>query len=543
MLSPEPSLHRSIMFWALSLLLYGIGVFLFVQGNYQASKQQLLQGADNQLLAAAHSLPLSVDEKLQDQALRRKNTSDKNTYTPKSLNQYIDNLEITHIYSLVLINDQVVLTSSSSPLNTDVDELVTARFDNRNSQAFYLLQEATRSGKSRSVDLSEHDEHIRSLFLPLRTDNGTRYIAAADLNLATIEQSLQKELYRSIFSALVLLLFAAPIFYTLNRQLSRQCKSIRNELNKRVQELALSKRINNQYLMSFRVNALGQVTEISDAYMKTTGASAERFLGNNFKELFGDYIDYENLRRIHDAIANEKPLEFCSEHPHQNNGSFYAQINVLPWAPERSDRRNNMSDELQEITHTAGSGAVFIVEDLSASKMLETSRMRDEKTRLYNRRYFNEIVPREINRARRENNPLMLLLVELNAEVWLEEFENSELVISTLAHKLQRLCQRSSDFVFRLNELEFAIVCTTDSDIAAKAFSNKVYQQVESALQLLTENSYSSTDKHFAIGVSINSPQAPVSLGEFYRRAHHALLQQQSANAHSRKAPATLILK
>lgn len=529
--SQTPTIHRSIVFWTLSLLLYCIGVALFTQQNYQTNKQQLLEGVDRQLLTAAYFLSAGIADKFQDLALRRDSEPDTaQLANAKLLADYAEKASVDRLYSLVVMHKQVLITASNSTQEPHGTKALATRLVNNSQNALGVILEANRTGRVQSYEFTESNGHFRSVLVPLRTANGTRYIAAADVDISALYNTLETEIYRSVLAAILLFFFSCPFLYTVIRMYASQSKSAHQELQKRLQELALSKRINNQYLMTFRVNAVGHIIEISDAYTKKTGIDTQHLIGNHFKELFADHIDYEHLRAIHEAIANGKTLEFHNEHPQENNRSFYAKVNVLPWAPELSDRRNGQDPAMQrELLEVHESGAVFIVEDLSYVKQLEVSRSRDEQTRLYNRRYFNEIVPNEINRARRENRELMMLLLELDPNCVRTQTEQSAQVIPVIAHKLQRLCQRSSDYVFRLDEYEFAIVCTIDTPKSANAFTNKVHQHVQSAIQLLNDDLRETPQQCFALGMSLNSPLAPLSLGEFYRRAHQSLQQHRAA--------------
>ena len=108
--------------------------------------------------------------------------------------------------------------------------------------------------------------------------------------------------------------------------------------------------------------------------------------------------------------------------------------------------------------------------------------LKDGLTGLYNRQFFNQIFQREINRARRDNKYLSLLMIDI------DDFKNynnkyghekgDEALIST-GKLLMHLTTRGSDYVFRLAGEEFAVIFSGLAPEAARVFSEKIRSGIE----------------------------------------------------------------
>ncbi len=110
------------------------------------------------------------------------------------------------------------------------------------------------------------------------------------------------------------------------------------------------------------------------------------------------------------------------------------------------------------------SGIIGVIIDFTKQKELEEKLMemsiRDELTRLYNRRYFNEVIKLEVERAKRYKHPLSIIYFDIDhfkkindtyghnvGDIVLKEL--SELV----SHKIRKV-----DFLFRIGGEEFVLL-------------------------------------------------------------------------------------
>lgn len=108
-----------------------------------------------------------------------------------------------------------------------------------------------------------------------------------------------------------------------------------------------------------------------------------------------------------------------------------------------------------------------------------TAAVTDALTGLYNRRFFDEILPKEIRRATRTGHPVSVLLADV------DDFRkiNTQLghlvgdaVLSEVAHTLKRSL-RTADYIFRFGGDEF-LIALPETDEAGVAAAERRLKQV-----------------------------------------------------------------
>lgn len=99
------------------------------------------------------------------------------------------------------------------------------------------------------------------------------------------------------------------------------------------------------------------------------------------------------------------------------------------------------------------------------SKM-ELLAITDGLTSLFNRRYFNKILPREINRAKRDHKYVAFMMLDVDHFKQYNDLYghlNGDDVLSNIAKTIHKHFSRASDFCFRLGGEEFGVISSIDS--------------------------------------------------------------------------------
>lgn len=106
---------------------------------------------------------------------------------------------------------------------------------------------------------------------------------------------------------------------------------------------------------------------------------------------------------------------------------------------------------------------------------LEHLAITDSMTSLFNRRYFNKILSKEINRTKRTNTLLAFIMLDIDFfKLYNDTYGHlrGDDVLITIANTIQKHFNRASDFCFRLGGEEFSIICNVES-------LDGIYQQAE----------------------------------------------------------------
>ncbi|MBN2817095.1 MAG: diguanylate cyclase [Campylobacterales bacterium] len=107
-----------------------------------------------------------------------------------------------------------------------------------------------------------------------------------------------------------------------------------------------------------------------------------------------------------------------------------------------------------------------------ANKKLENVSYTDVLTGLHNRRYFNHIYERELKRAKRANNYITFMMLDID---YFKQYNDTyghlegDFALKSVAKVLKDRLKRPSDYVFRLGGEEFGVLLSeTDESNSAK---------------------------------------------------------------------------
>jgi diguanylate cyclase (GGDEF)-like protein len=105
----------------------------------------------------------------------------------------------------------------------------------------------------------------------------------------------------------------------------------------------------------------------------------------------------------------------------------------------------------------------------------------DPPTGLYNRRYFNDCYEKQISLAKRNNEPLSLIMFQLKSSVLIDEQKTSPVAarhLSVLAKIISDELSRPTDTLIRYSENELAILLPNTYIFGAKHITQKVQRAI-----------------------------------------------------------------
>jgi len=116
-----------------------------------------------------------------------------------------------------------------------------------------------------------------------------------------------------------------------------------------------------------------------------------------------------------------------------------------------------------------------------ANQKLEQMAYQDVVTGLYNRRYFNKALEREIRRARRHQQPISLLIADVD---YFKNYNDTyghlagDICLKKIAHLFKQHFQRASDLIARFGGEEFCVILPDVAQDTAKVLCEHFLQQV-----------------------------------------------------------------
>lgn len=195
-----------------------------------------------------------------------------------------------------------------------------------------------------------------------------------------------------------------------------------------------------------------------------------------------------------------------------------------------------------------GSWFIFIVSQLSASGVqsarrlaeLERQCITDGLTGIYNRRHFDTQLEIEQQRARRQGQPLALLLIDVD---YFKRFNDQyghqagDEVLRAVSQQIQAL-SRSGDVVARYGGEEIAIIAPNTSLKQARIQAERLREAIAETEFALDEMAHSKAKVTVSIGISQAVEQDFANLDALLKRADQALY---SAKSNGRNRVETLV--
>jgi len=218
----------------------------------------------------------------------------------------------------------------------------------------------------------------------------------------------------------------------------------------------------------------------------------------------------EFVKKVKDALISKESLEGELQETTTDGKERWYQNSVMPI----------LDDDGMEI------GEVIVRYDITQKKVFEKLSVTDPLTLLYNRRYFNEILAREINRAKRENSTLSFIILDVD---YFKKYNDSnghkagDNALISIANRLKSTLQRGGDFAFRLGGEEFGVIFSRQDREKSLEFAELLRKNIEN---LKITHSASAVSEYITISLGllhVDFSKMDVSEDGFYSMADDAL--------------------
>jgi len=189
----------------------------------------------------------------------------------------------------------------------------------------------------------------------------------------------------------------------------------------------------------------GKITYSSKAFNTISGYSKDELIGKNHNIVRHEDIPDEIYNDLWETISNNKVWRGEIKNRKKDGGFYWVNATIYPIYDIYKNK----------IGYTA------IRQDITDKKMIEIISITDGLTNLYNRRHFNDISQRELDRAKRERNIFAFVLLDIdNFKKYNDTYGHQEgdNVLINVSSTLKNSFQRSEDIVFRLGGEEFGVI-------------------------------------------------------------------------------------
>jgi len=173
-------------------------------------------------------------------------------------------------------------------------------------------------------------------------------------------------------------------------------------------------------------------------------------------------------------------------------------------------------------------GNASIQIDITKYKKLQTLAITDELTGLYNRRFFNETLSREIKRALRDKLLLSFMMLDID---YFKKYNDSnghdagDKVLKAVATAIKNSVHRGGDYAFRLGGEEFGVLFSKTNIEDSIFLAENIRQNIEN---LNIEHSSSKVTNHITVSIGllvVDFSKDVVDENGFYTMSDTALYQ------------------
>lgn len=209
----------------------------------------------------------------------------------------------------------------------------------------------------------------------------------------------------------------------------------------------------------------GKIIDASGAFCDFVEYSKEELMGKTHKILRHSDTTDEFYINMWQQISSGKKFNTEIKNRKKSGEIYWANLTITP-----------VIKDGEIINYTA------IRQDITNKKRLEQLVIEDTLTGVYNRRYFNKIIEKELRRTKRENLNLCLLSIDIDDfKKYNDTFGHpkGDEVLIKVAQSLKTFASRAADFVFRMGGEEFCIIFSGLDTEKSLEFSNELVKKIE----------------------------------------------------------------
>ncbi len=344
--------------------------------------------------------------------------------------------------------------------------------------------------------------YAASLGLLLRKDQAHLLLIPKDQAIQGMKHESRKAMVLIIGTILMLSIplsiLISRIPARLNQQVTRQNKILQEYVDL----------IDNNIITS-TTDQHGVITEVSTAFCQVSGYSREELIGNEPSMVLHPTLPTNVLHNQQQTIQSGQNWSGELHHQSKNGASYWTEATIF--AKYNEDKQID--------------GYTTIYQDTTDKKRVEKLSITDALTGLYNRRFFNETLKKELSRARRNNKTLCFIMADVDSFKQYNDHyghQKGDEVLKAIAQTLQQKLHRSSDFCFRLGGEEFGIIVSDLSAEKALALTETIRTSITA---LAIEHQWGGVEKIITVSFGLLSitPGPGITVDTIYQKADQAL--------------------
>lgn len=231
----------------------------------------------------------------------------------------------------------------------------------------------------------------------------------------------------------------------------------------------------------------GKIINVSEAFSQASGYTKEELIGKTHKIIKHPDMHKSVYQNLWDTILNNKVWRGELKNLSKDGKAYWTKVTISPIFNEDNVKIGYMG----------------IRQNITDKKIIEELSITDALTTIYNRRYFNDIFPKLINRAKRKNELICFLILDID---YFKQYNDTyghqkgDSALIEVAKTIKNSLRRADDYCFRLGGEEFGIIFNADTKEQSIEFANNIRRSIEN---LKIEHNSSSASSYLTISVGL----------------------------------------
>ena len=329
-----------------------------------------------------------------------------------------------------------------------------------------------------------------------------------DKFLSTQRKVLYIEASIIILFSIIIGYFLSLISYRLNKELIHTKEVLEHEM-----EL-----IDGSVFISM-TDLEGRITHVSKAFEVLTGYSEEDVVGKTHNMLRHPSVPDSFYQQMWETISVGKTWHGNIKNITKKGDVIWVKVHIVPDYNEKAEMI----------------GFISFREDVTDKKHIEEIATKDEMSGLYNRRFYKEIIKKEINRAKRANSNITYMMIDIDVFKQYNDtygHQEGDNVIKQVSNAIQKSLMRGSDYAFRMGGEEFLVLIFNEDTANSKKLAERIRSNIE-ALKIPHIENRASEYVTISIGIVVANPQTnSINEADLYKQSDEALYcaKQQGRN-------------
>ena len=304
---------------------------------------------------------------------------------------------------------------------------------------------------------------------------------------------------------IVIVLFSVPLALLISRGPTQLHKKISFQNRSLTESIELIDRS----ILRANLDLDKKFQDVSSAFASSLGMSKNAIIGMNYDTLYCQWRPKEYYNEVWACVAREGLWTGELQHAKSNGEWFWADTVVRSTTDDNGDLK----------------GYSLIYQDITDKKRIEELSITDEMTGLYNRRFFNVTIKKELGRARREQHEITFAMLDIDFFKQYNDnygHQKGDEAIKEVSAIMRNMLSRGSDSCFRLGGEEFGLLIINQNPSESVEFIESIRTTIQ---ERAIEHKWSAVADVITVSIGLLTiiPGESVTVDTIYKIADEAL--------------------